>query len=140
MLKKIVSISTRPGLFKLVSNGNRMLIVESLLTGKRSPAYAHDKVVSLGDISIYTNEGDVPLADVLTSLHTLQEGKPVDLKALNDESALRSLFAKVVPDYDVDRVYPGDMRKLFSWYNLLLEAGIKEYKEPEEGQTSADDK
>lgn len=68
MIKRILSISGRPGLFKLVSQGKNMLIVESLQNGKRTPAYAHDKVVSLGDISIYTEDEDVPLADVLEAI------------------------------------------------------------------------
>ncbi|MDE6050968.1 MAG: DUF5606 domain-containing protein, partial [Paramuribaculum sp.] len=68
MIKRIISISGRPGLFRLVNQGKNMLIVESLANGKRTPAYAHDKVVSLGDISIYTMDGDVPLADVFEKI------------------------------------------------------------------------
>ena len=68
MLKTILSISGRPGLFKLVNQGKNMLIVESLMTGKRTPAYAHDKVISLGDIAIYTTEEDIPLNDVFEAI------------------------------------------------------------------------
>ena len=68
MLKKILSISGKPGLYKLVSQGKNMLIVESLLTGKRIPAYAHDKVISVGDIAIFTEGGEAPLPDVMNKI------------------------------------------------------------------------
>lgn len=73
MLKKILAITGKPGLFRLISNGKNMLIIESLVTGKRQPAYARDKVMSLGDISIYTTEGDVPLPEVLESVSKKQK-------------------------------------------------------------------
>lgn len=77
MLRKILSISGRPGLFRLVNQGKNMLIVESLATGKRTPAYARDKVMSLGDISIYTNDGgDTPLAKVLEAVKGVTRAKP----------------------------------------------------------------
>lgn len=125
MLRKILSISGRPGLFRLVNQGKNMLIVESLATGKRTPAYARDKVMSLGDISIYTNDGgDTPLAKVLEAVKTANDGKAIDIKAIGGEKELREYFATIMPDYDEDRVYGSDIRKLFQWYNQLLEAGI----------------
>lgn len=96
MLKTILSISGKPGLYKLVSHGKNMLIVESLTDNKRVPAYAKDKVISLGDIAIYTDETEVPLHEVLTS-------------------------------YDRERVYPSDIKKLLSWYNILINAGITDF-------------
>ncbi|MCD8393376.1 MAG: DUF5606 domain-containing protein [Bacteroidales bacterium] len=131
MLKKILSISGRPGLFKLVSQGKNMLIVENIATGKRCPAYARDKVISLGDIAIYTNDEDVPLYDVLESVKTKAEGKPVDVKALGDDVEVRKWFYEVLPDFDQDRVYTNDIRKLLQWYNQLIAAGITSFK-PEE--------
>lgn len=132
MLKTILAISGKPGLFKLVSQGKNMLIVESLATGKRTPAYAHDKVISLGHIAIYTIEEDVPLGDVLEALKTKNEGKPVDIKAFEDDAAMRAYFKEVLPDFDEDRVYTNDIKKLFTWYNLLLAAGITDFAEKEE--------
>ena len=108
MLKTILAISGKPGLFKLVSQGKNMLIVESLATGKRTPAYAHDKVISLGDIAIYTIEEDVPLGDVLEALKTKTESKPVDIKAFEDDAAMRAYFKEVLPDFDEERVSPND--------------------------------
>lgn len=137
MLKTILAIAGRPGLFKLVSQGKNMLIVEALATGRRTPAYARDKVISLGDIAIYTTEDDMPLGDVLEALKTKAEGKPVDIKAFADDADLRAYFKEVLPTFDEDRVYTNDIRKLFSWYNALLEAGITDFAdkdaEAEEG-------
>ncbi len=133
MLRKILSISGRPGLFRLVNQGKNMLIVESLATGKRTPAYARDKVMSLGDISIYTNDGgDTPLAKVLEAVRVANEGKAIDIKAIGGEKELREYFATIMPDYDEDRVYGSDIRKLFQWYNQLLEAGFTSFAEAEE--------
>ena len=110
-----------------------MLIVESLTNGKRTPAYAHDKVVSLGDIAIYSTEGDVPLADVFESIKTKNEGKQVDIKSMSPEE-IRSYFAEILPDFDDERVYTNDIKKVFVWYNQLINAGISEFKDEEPAQ------
>ena len=128
MLKTVLSISGRPGLFKLVSQGKNMLIVESLGTGKRMPAYAHDKIISLGDIAIYTMEEDIPLADVFESIKEKNEGKIVDIKSMKSDKEIREYFATVLPDFDDERVYTNDIKKVFSWYNILVEAGMTEFK------------
>ncbi len=131
MLKTILSISGRPGLFKLVSQGKNMLIVESLLNGKRTPAYAHDKVISLGDIAIYTTEEDIPLSEVFESIKTKNEGKTIDIKAIGGEKEIRAYFATILPDFDDERVYTNDIKKVFSWYNQLIDAGIDKFKSEE---------
>ena len=136
MIKRIISISGRPGLFRLVNQGKNMLIVESLANGKRTPAYAHDKVVSLGDISIYTKDGDVPLADVFEKIKEKTGGASVDVKAM-DNDALRAYFAEILPDFDDERVYTNDIRKVFQWYNQLIAAGVTEFKDNEIAQDEA---
>ncbi len=136
MIKTILSISGRPGLFKLVNQGKNMLIVESLLNGRRTPAYSHDKVVSLGDISIYTTEGDVPLADVFEAIKTKYEAAQVDVKKL-DDADVRSKFAEILPDFDDERVYTNDIRKVFAWYNQLIAAGITEFNDQEIAEDEA---
>ena len=129
MLKTVLSISGRPGLYKLVSQGKNMLIVEAIGTGKRLPAYAHDKVISLGDIAIYTYEEDIPLADVFESIKEKNEGKVVvDVKAMKGDKEIREYFATVLPDFDDERVYTNDIKKVFSWYNILVGAGFTEFK------------
>ncbi len=140
MLKNILAITGKPGLFKLISRGNNMLIVESLVYGKRLPTYARDKIVSLADVSMYTTGDDIPLSEVLTKLGAKEKLKPVtmDLKKA-DNDALRVAFAEVLPDFDRDRVYPSDIRKLFSWYNILINAGITDFT-VEEGETEEEPK
>lgn len=131
MLKTILSISGRPGLFKLVNQGKNMLIVENLATGKRTPAYAHDKVISLGDIAIYTENEDTPLANVFETIKEKNDGKQVDVKALGGDNEIRNYFATILPDFDDDRVYTNDIKKVFSWYNQLIAAGIDKFKDEE---------
>ncbi|MDL2222364.1 DUF5606 domain-containing protein [Parabacteroides sp. OttesenSCG-928-N08] len=134
MLKTILSISGKPGLFKLVSQGKNMLIVESLADKRRVPAYAKDKVISLADIAIYTDDEEVPLHTVLTSIKEKEEGKETAIKisaAKPDE--LRSYFADILPAYDRERVYPSDIKKMLTWYNLLIAYGVTDFTpvEPE---------
>lgn len=138
MLKRILSISGKPGLFRLVSQGKNMLIVENIATGRRTPAYASDKVVSLGDISIYTtNDSDIPLADVLEKVKEANDGKEIDVKAIGNDAAVRAYFQTILPEYDEERVYTTDIRKLFSWYNQLVAAGVTEFKDKEIAQDEA---
>lgn len=132
MLNTILSIAGKPGLYKLASQGKNMLIVESLTDNRKVPAYAKDKVISLGDIAIYTEEGEVPLHEVLTSMRNKEEGKVASLvpsKASSDD--LRAYLAEVLPNFDRERVYPSDIRKLITWYNILVNAGITDFT-PEE--------
>lgn len=137
MLKTILAISGKPGLFKLVSQGKNMLIVEALATGKRTPAYAHDKVISLGDIAIYTVEEDVPLTKVFETIKEKNDSKSVDMKSFSDDHELRKYFKEILPDFDEDRVYTNDIKKVFNWYNLLLAAGITDFADKEEAETEA---
>ena len=117
MIKGIISITGKPGLYKLLTRGKNALIVESLQTGKRVPTYPHEKVISLADITMYSDNGDVPLPDVFDKLYARMEGKPVDVKGFANEQAMRDFFGEVLPDYDRERVHNSDLQKLFSWYN-----------------------
>lgn len=140
MLKTILTVAGKPGLYKLVSSGRNMLIVETVdATKKRQPIHATDKVVSLGDIAMYTDDEEVPLWQVLENVKTKCEGAlcAVDYKkASNDE--LADFFAEVLPNYDRDRVYMSHVRKLIQWYNLLVAAGLTEFV-PEEPETPAEE-
>lgn len=131
MLKEILSISGKPGLYKLVSQGKNMLIVESLTDGKRIPAYSKDKVVSLGDIAIFTETAEVKLGIVLEAIKTKENGAvcSIDTKADNDK--LRVYMGEVLPEYDRERVYPSDIRKLITWYNSLISSNITDFTEKE---------
>ena len=143
MLKTILSISGKPGLFKLISQAKNMLIVESLQTGKRQPAYAHEKIISLGDIAIFTDEEDVPLSEVLNAIKEKENGAKVTLDITklgntSDNETLRAYLAEVLPNFDRERVYSTDIKKLISWYNLLVETGNTDFVEEEKTQKDAD--
>jgi len=132
MLKKILSISGKPGLFKLVSQGKNMYIAESLVDGKRFPVYARDKVVSLGDIAIYTETEEIPLATVLDNIKIKESGNGINFASNIQPAELRAYFEQILPEYDRDRVYPSDMKKIMSWYNILLKAGISDFNKIDE--------
>lgn len=132
MIRNILSIAGKPGLYKLISHGKNMFIVEALANGKRQPVYPRDKVISLGDISIYTTDGDVPLAEVLQKVAEKTEKQPVDLKSFPSDAAIREFFGEILPAFDNERVYTTDIKKLLSWYNILLQKGIPEFVEKEE--------
>lgn len=136
MLKTILSISGKPGLYKLVSHGKNMLIVESLTDKRKIPAYAKDKVISLGDIAIYTNETEVPLHEVLTTLKEKENGAKASIATNAAPEELRKFFAEILPDFDRERVHLSDIKKLISWYNILIGAEITEFT-PEDAKESA---
>jgi len=127
MLKEILSLTGKPGLFKLVSQGKNMLIVESLIDGKRIPAYTRDKVVSLGDIAMFTETEEVALAKVLEAVKAKENGAACSLDPKSDNDKLRAYMSEILPDYDRDRVYPSDIRKLITWYNILINANITDF-------------
>lgn len=131
MLKKIMSISGKPGLYKLVSNSKNMIIVESLADNRKIPVYARDRVVSLGDISIYTNEDEVPLKDVMIAIKNKENSQKVSLETMTKPEQLHKYFEEVLPSYDKDRVYNHDIKKMISWYNLLIGASI-DFEQEEE--------
>ena len=137
MIKNILCISGKPGLFKLVSQGKNMLIVESLSTKKRTPAYSHDKIVSLGDIAIYTDEEELPLSQVFQTIYD-KNGKKLNVADYKTDAALVEFFADILPNYDRERVYNTDIKKVISWYNSLIDAGYTEFYKPEE--TKAEEK
>ena len=130
MLKTILSIAGKPGLYKLVSQGRNMLIVESLMDKKRIPAYGSEKIISLGDIAMYTDAEDVPLSQVLTAVKTKENGQEatIDLKKASQDE-LKAYMSEVLPNFDRDRVHVSDIKKLISWYNLLVKAGITDFEE-----------
>ena len=144
MLKRILAISGRPGLYRLINQGKNSLIVESLTDCKRFPVFNHEKVMSLGDIAIYTSDGgETPLAEVLESLKTVENGASINIKELEKNGALRDEIAKALENYDDERVKNSDIKKLFTWYNCLIAAGIDTFKEEEaseETPAASDDK
>ena len=134
----ILAISGKPGLYKLVSRGKMNLIVESIDENhRRFPAFATDRVISLSDIAMYTDAEDVPLMKILATLRDKEEGKRVsiDFKKCGSKE-LREYFVTILPDFDRDRVHDSDIKKLFQWYNILVDNGITDFEEPETEETA----
>ncbi|MFD1552850.1 hypothetical protein DNU06_08200 [Putridiphycobacter roseus] len=122
-LKGIISISGKAGLYKVVAQGRNNIIVSALGDNRKFPIFSTDKVSALEDISIYTYEEDLPLIDVYEKLATHESYKPsINHKANGQE--LRNRIEKFLPNYDQERVYDTDLRKLFQWYNILIDQNI----------------
>lgn len=128
MLKGILAISGHSGLFKMVAESKNNIIVESLDTGKRMPVYSTAKVSALEDIAIYTYEGDVPLKDIFKTISEKEEGGAA-LSAKASGNELKSYFETILPDYDKDRVYVSDIKKVLLWYNALQEKELLDFTE-----------
>lgn len=124
MLSKILSVSGKPGLYRLISTGKNLNVVESLLNGKRLPLYITEKLVALSDVSIYTVEKDVPLRDVFKKMSEKENGNKASVSTKASNKELFSYFEEVLPDYDKERVYASDIKKIISWYNIIVENKI----------------
>ncbi|MFV0599060.1 MAG: DUF5606 domain-containing protein [Bacteroidales bacterium] len=133
-LSKILSISGKPGLFTLISQAKSGALIESLLDGKRQTAFANAKISSLQDISIFTIDEDIPLVKVFQEIYKKEDGKDcIDPKS--DSKKLIAYMTEIVPNFDSERVYVSDMKKLFTWYNLLNSKGLIDLKEEIEAET-----
>lgn len=123
MLKGLLAISGQRGLFKMVSQAKNSIIVESLIDGKRMPAYATSRISALEDISIYTEDEDVKLFDVFKAIYEKENGgQAIAPKSSGNE--LKAYFEEILPLYDKDRVYVSDIKKVLTWYNTLIEQGL----------------
>jgi hypothetical protein len=133
-LTGIIAISGQPGLYKIVAQSKNGIIVENLTDKKRTNIYSTTKVSTLTDISMFTTGDDKPIEEIITSIYEKEKGGPaVDNKA--DDKAVEKYFAEILPDYDKDRVYVSNMRKLFSWYNILQSTdSLKVKEENKEGE------
>lgn len=136
-LTGIISISGQPGLYKIIAQSKNGIIVEGLADKKRVNVYSSTKVSTLSDISMFTTGDDKPIDEIMTSIFEKEKGGPaLDNKA--DDKAIESYFASVLPEYDKERVYVSNMRKLFSWYNALQSTGnLKQKEEGKEGDEAA---
>jgi len=137
MLKGILSISGQSGLFKMVAESKNNIIVESLETLKRIPVHSTSKVSALEDIAIYTENGDVPLKDIFKAISEKESGGPT-LSPKSSGTELKAYFEKIVPEYDKDRVYISDIKKVFLWYNTLQQYELLDFSETEEESKETD--
>ena len=128
ILKDLLAIAGSPGLYKFIAQGKNAVIVEHLETGKRTSAHAAAKVSSLEDIAIFTETGEVALSDVFDTIFEKEEGKKsIDHKSSPGE--LKEYFEEILPEYDRDRVYVSDMKKMIQWYNILHSLDLLEKEE-----------
>lgn len=134
MLKGILSISGQPGLYKLVAEAKNNLVVESLDNNKRMPVYSTSKVSALEDIAIFTTKEDLPLKDVFKAISEKENGGAA-ISAKSSDKDLKTYFQGVVPDFDKERVYVSDIKKVLSWYNILQEKNLLDFTEKESNET-----
>ena len=127
MLKKILSISGRPGLYQLISYGKNMLVVETIPAGRRFPVHSRERVMSLGDISIFTMTDDVPLTQVLENIGKKFDNKTFDAKEYTTPEQLHEFMSGALENWDSERVRDSDIKKIISWYNILVGAGITDF-------------
>lgn len=134
-LSKILSITGKSGLFKLISKGNNSFIVESLTDGKRFPAFSSDGVANLENISIFTEGDDVTLESVFVSMFKKENGAKCNV-SLSDGAALKAYFAEVLPEYDRERVYVSNIKKVVAWYNQLIDHQLIDLEEKKTEETA----
>ena len=136
-LSKIMSISGKNGLYKLISQGKNNFIVESLEDGKRVPAFSHDGIATLDNISIFTENEDILLTKVFQIIFQKENGAEIT-SIMNDNTKLKKYFEEVLPNYDKERVYVSNIKKVISWYNILVKHNLIDLEEdPAEDQEQA---
>ena len=138
-LTDILVISGQSGLFKYVSQGRNSVIVESLVDNKRTTIPASSKISMLEDIAVFTEKEDIPLREVLIKMQTKENGAPA-ISHKSPDAELKKYFTEVLPEYDKDRVYVSDIRKMVQWYNFLIELGITEFSSPKDDLKEEDKK
>lgn len=138
MLKDILSISGHSGLYKLVAQSSKSIIVESLETHQKMPVYFTSKVSALEDIAIYTDDEEVPLAQVFEKIYKMENKGETSVSAKSANEDIKDYFGDVLPDYDKERVYVSDMKKVISWYNILLKQNMLNFEEEKKEEAPAE--
>ncbi|SDH73257.1 DUF5606 family protein [Winogradskyella thalassocola] len=138
-LDKILSISGKPGLYQIVTQTRSGAVVESLIDKKRITVGAHSNISILSEIAIYTLAEEVPLRDVLKKIKEKEGGQPTSISHKDSKDTLEEFFFEVLPDYDEDRVYPSDIKKVVQWYNLLQKNNLLEALEESKDDKKASD-
>ncbi len=136
-LSKILSLAGKNGLFKVVSQAKNAVIVESLIDGKRFPAFGNEKISSLEEISVFTTGDDIALKEVFKAFYVKLDGKPA-IDSKSDNNTLKKFFLEMVPEFDQERVYVSDIKKMISWYNMLLQKELLDFSEKEAEEPSGE--
>ena len=138
MLEGILSISGMPGLYKLISQTKNGIIVESFDTKKRLPIYSNAKVSALEDIAIFTDDKETPLKEVFQKIYTIENKQASSVGKKSTDSEIKDYFEDILPDYDKERVYVSDMKKVISWYNTLLEKDLLNFEEKKQQEENSE--
>ena len=131
-LDKILSISGKPGLHQIVTQTRTGAVVESLIDKKRITVGAHSNISILSEIAIYTLTEEVPLKEVLKKIKDKEKAQPTSISHKDSKDVLKEFFFEILPDYDEDRVYPSDIKKVVQWYNLLQKNNLLDSLESED--------
>ncbi len=137
-LDKILAISGKPGLYELKTQTRSGFLAESLLDGKRLSVSIRHNVSVLSEIAIYTFTEEVPLREIFKKIQEKENGEQA-ISHKESKNKLEAYFSEVLPDYDEDRVYVSDMKKVIHWYNILQSKGMNDFSEPEEGKVSEEE-
>ena len=140
MLKDILSISGHSGLFKLVAQSTKSIIVESLETHQKMPVYFSSKVSALEDIAIYTEDEEIPLAQIFEKIYKMENKGKTSVTAKSSSEDIKEYFGDILPDYDKERVYVSDMKKVLNWYNILLSQNMLNFEEQKKAEKKAAEK
>jgi hypothetical protein len=138
-LDKILAISGKPGLYEIVTQTRTGAVVESLIDKKRITVGTHSNISILSEIAIYTLTQEVPLCEVLKKVKEKENGEPTSISHKDGKLALEEFFFEVLPEYDEDRVYPSDIKKVIQWYNLLQKNNLLDTLEAEEENDSSEE-
>lgn len=140
MLNDILSVSGQSELFKLIAKGSNSIIVEALVSGKRLPVYQTTKVSTLGDIAIFTTDAEVPLIEVFEKISKIENKAACSIGKGASNEEIKEYFEDVLPNYDRERVYVSDMKKVISWYTILQTKGLLDFDKKEEATAEAAEK
>tara|TARA_B100002052_G_scaffold95601_1_gene88271 strand:+ start:60584 stop:61051 length:468 start_codon:yes stop_codon:yes gene_type:complete len=126
-LEGILHVSGKSGLYKVISKGKSTIIVESIIENKRSPIYSHNPANMLEEIGVYTHNDTIPLADVFEKI-AIKEKNKATISHKISKNELILFFKSILPEYDEERVYISDIKKIIQWYNILQNAGLIKVK------------
>ncbi|MDX1314691.1 MAG: DUF5606 domain-containing protein [Eudoraea sp.] len=138
-LEKILSIGGKPGLFKLITQTRSGFVAESLLDRKKITVGIRGNVSVLSDIAVYTLEEELPLAKVFQKIKEKENGARTPIGHKADKIELEEYFFEVLPNYDEDRVYPSDIKKVIQWYNILHDNGIMDFEVEEQSESKSEE-
>lgn len=136
-LEKILSVAGKPGLYKLITQTRTGFVAESLLDGKKISVGLRSNVSVLSEIAIYTLDEELPLREVFVKIQQKEDGKKTSISHKDEKIKLEEYFFEVLPNYDEDRVYASDIKKIIQWYNILVDKGITDFSKKEEDAVEA---